>query len=119
MEQTLQGVGFVAAGGSLGAIGRYAVDLLITIAYGDVTGLSTLLVNVIGSFVLGMVVVRALGPRTQLFVSTGFVSSFTTYSTFTTDVLALEGVAAAGYVTASYGLGFAAALAGLSVGASQ
>jgi CrcB protein len=112
MERTVPGIGLVALGGFVGALARYGVD----VAAGDVTGAGTLLVNVVGSFALGVLVTRAVGPRTRLFLGTGVVSSFTTYSTFATDAVALSTVGGTAYVAASYGLGFAAALAGLAVG---
>ncbi|SFH72406.1 CrcB protein [Halorubrum aquaticum] len=112
MERTVAGVGFVALGGFVGALARYGVD----VAAGDVTGLGTLVVNVVGSFALGFLVTRAVGPRTRLLVGTGMISSFTTYSTFATDAVALGTVGGTAYVAASYGLGFAAALSGLAAG---
>ena len=112
MERTLAGAALVAAGGFAGAVTRYAVD----VAAGDVTGLGTLLVNVVGSFALGLLVTRATEVRTQLFVGTGFVSSFTTYSTFAADAVALGTVAGTGYVVVSYAAGFLAAIAGLALG---
>ncbi|OYR59405.1 fluoride efflux transporter FluC [Halorubrum halodurans] len=112
MERTTSGAGFVALGGFVGALARYGVD----VAVGDATGVGTLVVNVVGSFALGLLVTRAVGPRTRLLVGTGVISSFTTYSTFATDAIALGTVAGTLYVAASYGLGFGAAAAGLAVG---
>ena len=112
MERTVRGIGFVALGGFIGAVLRHAVD----VAVGDITGLGTLVVNVIGSFALGVLVTRTVGPRTRLFAGTGAISSFTTYSTFVTDAVALGTVAGTAYVAASYGIGFIAAGAGLLAG---
>ncbi|PSP52082.1 chromosome condensation protein CrcB, partial [Halobacteriales archaeon QH_3_68_24] len=71
----------VAVGGFAGSNLRYLVDLLV----GGIA--ATLLVNVAGSFALGVVLygVRRLGrlaPGTRAVVATGFLSSLTTYSTF-------------------------------------
>ncbi len=112
MERTLAGAGLVAAGGFLGAVTRYGVD----VAAGDVTGLGTLLVNVLGSFVLGLLVTRVVDVRIRLLVGTGLVSSFTTYSTFAADAVALGTIAGTGYVVGSYATGFLAAVGGLAVG---
>ena len=112
MERTPLGFLLVAAGGFLGAVARYGVD----VAVGDPTGAGTLVVNVVGSFVLGVLVSRATTTRTELFVGTGALSSFTTYSTFVSDAVALGGLSGSAYVAASYAVGFAAALAGLRVG---
>ena len=110
MERAPAGFLLVAVGGFIGAISRYAVD----IAVGDATG--TFVVNVLGSFALGLLVTRAASRRTQLFVGTGALSSFTTYSAFADDAVALGTVAGGGYVAASYAAGFAAALVGLTIG---
>ncbi len=112
MERTLVGTGLVAAGGFLGAVTRYGID----VATGDVTGVGTLLVNVLGSFVLGLLVTQAVSVRIRLLVGTGFVSSFTTYSTFAADTVALGTVTGTGYVFVSYASGFLAAVGGLAVG---
>ncbi|WP_459825447.1 fluoride efflux transporter FluC [Halorubrum luteum] len=112
MERTPAGFLLVALGGFLGAVSRHAVDL----AVGDATGTGTFVVNVLGSFALGVLVTRAASRRTQLFVGTGALSSFTTYSTFAGDAVALGTVAGGRYVAASYAAGLAAALAGLIVG---
>lgn len=112
MERTLAGVGLIAAGGFLGAVTRYGVDVVA----GDVTGAGTLLVNVLGSFALGVLVTQAVDVRTRLFVGTGFVSSFTTYSTFAADAIALGTLAGTGYVIVSYAGGFLAAALGLALG---
>jgi len=112
MERTPLGFLLVAAGGFLGAVARYGVD----VAVGDPTGAGTLVVNAVGSFALGVLVSRATTTRTELFVGTGALSSFTTYSTFVGDAVALGGLAGSAYVAASYAIGFAAALAGLRVG---
>jgi len=112
MERTSLGFLLVACGGFLGAVARYGVD----VAVGEPTGAGTLVVNAAGSFALGVLVSRATTTRTQLFVGTGALSSFTTYSTFVGDAVALGNLAGSGYVAASYAVGFAAAVAGLGVG---
>jgi CrcB protein len=112
MERTPLGFLLVAVGGFLGAVARYGV----AVAVGGPTGAGTLVVNVVGSFALGLLVSRATTTRTRLFVGTGALSSFTTYSTFVGDAVALGGPLGAAYIAASYALGFAAALAGLRVG---
>lgn len=112
MERTALGVGLVALGGFVGALARHGVDVLA----GDVTGLGTLAVNVVGSFALGYLITRSVGARTRLLVGTGAISSFTTYSTFTADAVALGTLGGTAYVAVTYGLGFAAALSGLAAG---
>lgn len=112
MERTPLGFLLVAAGGFLGAVARHGV----AVAVGGPTGAGTLVVNAVGSFALGLVVSRPTTTRTRLFVGTGALSSFTTYSTFVGDAVALGGPLGAAYVAASYAAGFAAAAAGLIAG---
>lgn len=112
MERTPLGFFLVALGGFVGAVARHGID----IAVGDATGAATLLVNVLGSFALGVLVTRAARHRTRLFVGTGMLSSFTTYSTFVGNAVTLGTTAGAAYVAVSYAAGFAAAAAGLFVG---
>jgi camphor resistance protein CrcB len=107
-----EGSGFVALGGFVGATLRYGVDVLA----GDITGVGTFIVNAIGAFALGVLVTQAADRQTQLFVGTGLLSSFTTYSTFASDAVALGTVTGSVYVAASYGVGLTAAAAGLVIG---
>lgn len=112
MERTPAGFLLVAFGGFAGAVSRYGIDL----AVGDATGLSTFVVNVLGSFALGVLVSVAADRRTQLFVGTGALSSFTTYSAFAGDAVALGTAAGSAYIGLSYLIGFAAAAGGLWFG---
>jgi len=112
MERTPLGFLLVALGGFVGAVARHGID----VAVGDVTGVGTLLANVLGSFALGVVITRATDRQTRLFVGTGALSSFTTYSTFVADAVSLGTTVGVVYVAASYAAGFVAAATGLFVG---
>lgn len=99
----------IAVGGFGGAITRYGADVLVG---GDL--LPTFAVNVLGSFLLGLLVYDALespgvDSRIRLLFGTGFLSSFTTYSTFVADVVAAPEFALL-YVGGSYAIGFGAVL---------
>ena len=79
----------VGSGAVGGAVARYAVA-----TYGKRRGAlhpwPTTLVNLAGSFVLGMVVAStALPPRAKLLVGTGFCGSFTTFSTYSVETVQL------------------------------
>jgi CrcB protein len=100
----------VAAGGFVGTVLRYAVDL----ALGATAG--TLAVNVVGSFALGAVVASVPNRRRQLLLGTGLLSSFTTYSTFAVETTSLPAAGGATYVGVTYALGILAALVGRLVG---
>jgi len=97
----------VAAGGFAGAGCRHAVALALPAGF----PWGTLAVNVVGSFLLGLVVFsEALPPAPRLVASTGFLSSFTTYSTFAVQTTALPPELAGANVAANYGLGLGAVL---------
>jgi fluoride exporter len=89
--------------------------------WGSAFPYGTLLINVLGSFVLGAflayVAVRPVGPELRLFVATGLCGGFTTFSTFSAEALALlergSYSAAVCYIVASVALGLLAALTGL------
>ena len=129
MERTPYGFLLVAAGGFLGALARHAVDVGVgealaaaaagggvAVVGGAPIGAGTLAANVAGSFALGLLVTRASSDRVRLLVGTGALSSFTTYSTFVSDAVALGSPAGAWYVAVSYATGFAAAALGLALG---
>jgi CrcB protein len=74
-------------------------------------------VNVLGSFALGVLFFGSregdlVSERAMLVAATGFLSSFTTYSTFVIDTVTATPAVAGVYVVGSYALGFGAALAG-------
>lgn len=101
----------VAAGGAIGSLTRW----LVAVAVPGLGG--TLVANVTGAFLLGAVLTLTVEfdhpPRLATFVTTGALSSYTTYSTFAVEsVLAGSPALVAGNVLANYGLGFAAAFAG-------
>ena len=105
---------FVALGGAIGSVLRYLVGLLVAFPLG------TLAVNVIGSFIIGMVWVHLTDRGLQHwspFLMTGILGGFTTFSAFTLDALRLveQGrITAAGtYVLASLIVSVAACAAGL------
>lgn len=76
----------VGAGGMIGANLRYLVNRAIDT---ETFPLGTLTVNVVGSFVLGLVVFLGVGNPELLFVGTGACGSFTTFSTFSVDTVQL------------------------------
>jgi len=112
----------VALGGASGAVARYAVNLFAIQQFGTGFPVATLLVNIVGSFFMGVITgLVALGwnisPRAQLFLMTGLLGGFTTFSAFSIDVLALhergEIVSSLVYVIISVMLSIAAAFLGI------
>jgi len=109
----LEVLALVAIGGFAGSNLRYLASLFVPGIGG------TLLVNVLGSFALGFLLYEAihsdiLSGRSRLLLGSGFLSSFTTYSTFVVETVQSAPLVAVGYVAASYALGFGAVLAGRS-----
>ena len=110
-------VGLIAVGAFVGAVLRYGVGLGLPGPAG------TLAVNVAGSLLLGLLLEWAIGRdflsrAVRLGLGSGLLSSFTTYSAFALDVSRLAPGLAAGYVLATYGLGFLAVLLGRALGRS-
>jgi CrcB protein len=84
--------------------------------------LATLIINVLGSFLMGVLAESfalrgAAGHPARLFLTTGMLGGFTTFSTFSLDAIALyergETATAAIYVVASVALGLLGLIAGL------
>lgn len=78
---------FVGAGGFVGAIARHAVGLLVARYWAGDLPLATILINISGSFVLGLFATVAaertsIDPALRLLIATGFVGAYTTFSTF-------------------------------------
>jgi CrcB protein len=114
----------ISAGGALGANARYLVASWATTQWGTQFPVGTLLINVSGSFVIGLYLTLATErftghPAVRLFVATGFLGGYTTFSTFSVEALRLieTGNAAAGisYMVASVVLSIVAAAIGMIV----
>ncbi|MEZ5667007.1 MAG: fluoride efflux transporter CrcB [Alphaproteobacteria bacterium] len=112
----------VAAGGAAGAVARYLTMSAVGALVGVGFPYGTLTVNVVGSFVLGVLVelgaqIWSPAPELRAMLVVGFLGAFTTFSTFSLDVIVLierktYGPAAA-YVAASVVLSVAALFAGM------
>jgi CrcB protein len=114
----------VAAGGAVGAVARYVTMSAVGAMVGAGFPWSTLAVNVIGSFILGLLVeTMALfwspGEALRAFMVVGVLGAFTTFSTFSLDVAVLyergEFAAIAAYSIASFVLSVGALFAGLAL----
>lgn len=114
----------VAVGGAAGSVARYAVGLALSrTAIGFPVG--TLVVNVLGSFLIGLFArwlsAPGLDPVWRIALTVGFCGGFTTFSTFSAELITLanEGrvMRAAVYVVVSVTLAVMATLLGLAAGA--
>ena len=84
----------VAVGGALGAMARYAISTWIFQVSSHKFPYATLTVNVLGSFVMGILFVviierSALPVEMRSLWMIGFLGAFTTFSTFSLDALNL------------------------------
>jgi len=84
----------VAVGGALGAMARYGVSTWVVQVSSHRFPYATLTVNVLGSFVMGILFVliverSALAPEMRDLSMIGFLGAFTTFSTFSLDALSL------------------------------
>ncbi|MFC0283626.1 fluoride efflux transporter CrcB [Camelimonas abortus] len=118
----MQAIALVFLGAGLGGVGRHLAGLAAARAFGAAFPWGTLLVNVSGSLLMGLLVGwLALRPdgasqNLRLFLATGALGGYTTFSTFSLEAVMLwqrgEPLAAAAYVLASILSG----VAGLAVG---
>lgn len=76
---------YVALGGAIGSVLRALIGMVVVFPLG------TLTVNVIGSFVIGLAWAAGTGkaPNLHPFLMLGVLGGFTTFSTFSLDVLRL------------------------------
>jgi CrcB protein len=112
--RTAEVVFLIAVGGFAGANLRHVLSLLVPGLGG------TFAANVLGCFALGFLVYEAelvgvVARETSYVAGTGFLSSFTTYSTFALETVQSAPLVGLGYVAASYAVGFAAVLIGRAV----
>ncbi|MBE6720713.1 MAG: fluoride efflux transporter CrcB [Ruminococcaceae bacterium] len=82
---------FVALGGALGAVLRYAISLIPVKTDFPVL---TLITNVVGAVAIGFIVglvseKENVSPNTVLFWKTGVCGGFTTFSTFSLEAITL------------------------------
>lgn len=85
---TLIEAALVGTGGALGAASRHLVGTLVR-PVGESFPVGTLTVNVIGSFVLALITFLGAGAEIGLLVGIGACGSFTTFSSFSVDVVRL------------------------------
>ena len=116
---------FVALGGALGSAARYLVGGWFAARFGAAFPYGTFVVNVTGSFIVGLFLAYAqervsLSPYWRLFFAVGFVGGYTTFSTYEYESVRLlqdgEMLLAAVYLIGSVVTGGVAAIAGIALG---
>ncbi|KQO81007.1 fluoride efflux transporter CrcB [Rhizobium sp. Leaf262] len=118
-------IALVAIGGAIGSVARYLVGLWGVRLAGPNFPWGTLTVNVVGAFLIGLmveIIARRFDASSEVrvFIVTGILGGFTTWSSFTLDAVVLFergdlGLAAV-YLLASLVVSFAAIFAGLALG---
>ena len=118
-------LGLVALGGAIGAGGRHLVNLAALRAFGPAFPVGTLAVNVLGGLLMGLLAgyfalkYEGGGQGLRLFLATGILGGFTTFSAFSLDAVLLWERGAIGaaifYVLASVVLSILALLLGLAM----
>lgn len=82
----------VMSGGALGAISRYCVGLITVRTLGTHYPWGTLLVNLSGCFLIGLIFglaerIRTITPEFRLFFITGYLGALTTFSSFALETV--------------------------------
>ncbi len=112
----------IAAGGALGSMARYATGVYIGRWLGTSFPWGTLVINIVGSFLIGafaegFALRWDVSQTTRVFLVVGICGGYTTFSTFSLDIVTLINrgalLAAAAYIVASVALGVAALYGGL------
>lgn len=110
----------VALGGAAGSVARYLTVLgAARLVPGFPVGVMA--INVLGSFVIGLLAGVLIGPRAGFspLLVVGFLGGFTTFSTFSLDALRLWDAGQPGmalvYVVGTVGLSLAAVVAGVGL----
>ena len=118
------GVVWVGLGGMIGAISRHAVVVLAASRLGTAFPYGTFAVNLIGSFAIGVLASvllwRDSDPFWRMLLITGFLGGFTTFSSFSLEMVALlqdgRWGRAVTYFLGSNLIGIGACAAGLALG---
>lgn len=115
-------------GGALGSGARFLVNTGAARWLGVAFPWATLIVNIVGSFAMGLlveyVILRHNGsPELRTFLATGILGGFTTFSAFSLDVATLADrgdlALAALYIFASVAVSIAALYAGIAIARGQ
>ena len=115
----------VAAGSALGGVARYGLSGLVARSFGESFPWGTLIVNVLGSFLIGFVATLTgpdgrvlVSPVTRQFWMPGIFGGFTTFSSFSLQTLSLAQDGEWARASAYVGLSLALCLVGVWLGAA-
>lgn len=80
----------VGVGGFFGAVSRFSVSQFINKKFSFTFPIATLFINLLGSFLLGLMIGLGIGGSAFLLMGTGFMGAFTTFSTFKLEGIQLH-----------------------------
>jgi fluoride exporter len=114
---------FIGLGSFIGGISRYLLSKLIQTQFTTVFPFGTFAVNVVGCFLIGLVFgwssKNYLEPSWQLFLTTGVLGGFTTFSAFSMETINMmnagQTATAILYVALSVVIGLAGTIAGYAL----
>jgi len=113
-------IGWVALGAIFGVLARFLLSRWMKKKWPMDFPLSTLIINLTGSFLLGLLVGSGASSQWQLLLGTGFMGSYTTFSTFKLENMELhlkqQHKVLIGYLCLSYVAGILLAGVGLWLG---
>lgn len=118
-------IGWLFLAGGVGALARYSLAGIAQRIYGGELPVGTLLVNLLGCFLFGIVWTLAderliISGETRFLILTGFMGAFTTFSTFAFETSTLlrdsEWLLAAGNVVVHNVFGIVAVIIGMFLG---
>jgi fluoride exporter len=114
----------VFIGGGLGAAARYGVNVFVPRLVGGEYPWHTMVINITGCFIMGaltelMALRLNVSNEMRLFLTTGILGGYTTFSAFALDFAFLvtkrDMIGAAGYMLASVGFSLIAVFMGLAL----
>ncbi len=112
---------YVGLGGFIGCILRYLVNLLAPKLFGAQFPYATLIVNTLGAFLIGLIMTlgeNRISPEARVFLVTGILGGFTTFSAFSYETVSLLSAGNYGAGLLNVGLNVAFSLGGAVLGIS-
>lgn len=94
MIGTFSTIAIIATGGAFGAVSRYGINTGVAHLLGKGFPYGTMIVNILGSFLMGVFIAKFIAIQSiphdlRALYMTGFLGAFTTFSTFSLDIVLL------------------------------
>jgi len=109
----------VGIGGALGSLARFKLGLLVSNRVKGVFPWGTFIINILGAFLLGILITAGIGENLYLLLADGFLGAYTTFSTFMYEGFNLFGdnkkLNAIVYISASVIIGIIGFIGGIEI----